>query len=322
MKLFRTAVAAFIAALALQQVAAADRNDYPARPVTLVTPFAPGNAPDVLVRAMAQIMARETGQSFVVESKAGAGTLLAAQAVAKAAPDGHTVLITGSTTFAANRHLFRKLPYDPVKDFQMVTALAKGPSMLYANPNLPAKTVPELVALAKRKPGSLSFADATAPTRVLGALLQQRTGASFTRVPYKNLQQALPDLMGGQIDLLFTDLTWVNHVKQGKLRALAIADTKRSELAPDVPTLEELGIKDVNIGFMLEIAVPAGTPMPVVERLRALVSKAAGSAEVKPAYATGGMYPYLTTPRELSALNEAEAVRWGELVRSVGMEPQ
>ncbi|HSV84667.1 MAG TPA: tripartite tricarboxylate transporter substrate binding protein [Ramlibacter sp.] len=304
------------------QSAAAQNAEYPARTVTLVTPFAPGNAPDVLVRALAEELNRETRQNFVVESKPGAGTLLAAQTAAKAPADGYTVFISGITTFAANRHLFRKLPYDPVKDFQPVTALAKGPNVLLVNAKLPVKSVPELIALAKQQPGKLTYGDATAVTQVLGDLLQRRTGIKLTRVPYKSSTQALPDLIGGQIDLLFTDLTALRYVKDGKLKALAISDSKRSALAPEVPTLEEVGVKDSEVGFILEVVVPAGTPMPIVERIRALVSKAAHQPKLEQIYTTGGMYLYLTTPGELAQLNEREAARWGDMVKAAGIETQ
>lgn len=322
MKLFRTVLVVLGTAVGLMQSAAAQNAEYPARTVTLVTPFAPGNAPDVLVRALAEELNRETRQNFVVESKPGAGTLLAAQTAAKAPADGYTVFISGITTFAANRHLFRKLPYDPVKDFQPVTALAKGPNVLLVNAKLPVKSVPELIALAKQQPGKLTYGDATAVTQVLGDLLQRRTGIKLTRVPYKSSTQALPDLIGGQIDLLFTDLTALRYVKDGKLKALAISDSKRSALAPEVPTLEEVGVKDSEVGFILEVVVPAGTPMPIVERIRALVSKAAHQPKLEQIYTTGGMYLYLTTPGELAQLNEREAARWGDMVKAAGIETQ
>jgi len=322
MKLFRTALVVLGAAVGLIQPAAAQNADYPSRTVTLVTPFAPGNAPDVLVRALAEELNRETRQNFVVESKPGAGTLLAAQTAAKAPADGYTVFISGITTFAANRHLFRKLPYDPVKDFQPVTALAKGPNVLLVNAKVPVKSVPELIALARQQPGKLTYGDATAVTQVLGDLLQRRTGIKLTRVPYKSSTQALPDLIGGQIDLLFTDLTALRYVKDGKLKALAISDSKRSALAPEVPTLEEVGVKDSEVGFILEVVVPAGTPMPVVERLHALVSKAARQPKLEQIYTIGGMYPFFTTPAELAQLNEREAARWGDMVKAAGIETQ
>lgn len=322
MNVFRRILVLVGAFCGLMQSVAAQDAEYPARAVTLVTAFAPGNAPDVLVRALAEEMNRETRQNFVVDSKPGAGTLLAARAVAKAPADGYTLLITGITTFAANRHLFRKLPYDPVKDFQPVTALAKGPNVLLVSQHVPVTSLPGLVALAKQQPGKLTYGDATAVTQVLGDLLQRRTGIKLTRVPYKSSTQALPDLIGGQIDLLFTDLTALRYVKDGKLKVLAISDSKRSALAPDVPTLEEVGVKDSEVGFVLELVAPAGTPLTVVERIRELVSKAARQPRLAQIYSTGGMYPFLTTPAELAQLNEREAARWGDMVKAAGIEPQ
>jgi tripartite-type tricarboxylate transporter receptor subunit TctC len=188
--------------------------------------------------------------------------------------------------------------------------------------HLPVTNVPGLIALARQQPGKLSYGDATAVTQVLGDLLQRRTGIKLTRVPYKSSTQALPDLIGGQIDLLFTDLTALRYVKDGKLKALAISDNKRSALAPDVPTLEEVGVKDSEVGFVLEVVVPAGTPLTVVERIRAIISKAARQPRLAQIYTTGGMYPFLTTPAELAQLNEQEAARWGDMVKTAGIEPQ
>lgn len=301
----------------------AQPGDYPSRPITFITPFAPGNAPDVLVRALAQEITRDSGVPVVVDGRPGAATFLAAQAVARSQPDGYTVLITGPSTFVSNRFLFKKLPYDPVKDFQSVTALAKGPLVLLVNPLVPAKTLAELVALAKKQPSKLTYGDATATTRIAGELLQRKTGINLTRVPYKTSTQAVPDLMSGQIDMLFTDLTAMRLTKDGKLRALAIADAKRSSLAPDIPTLEELGIRDMeSTSFTLMMMAPASTPKPVVEKLRAMVTKAARAQAVQAVYATGGMYPFLTTPSEMTAQIEKETRTWGDIAKAAGVEPQ
>lgn len=296
---------------------------YPSRPITFITAFAPGNAPDVLVRALAQEVTRDSGVPVVVDGRPGASTFLAAQAVARAQPDGYTILITGPSTFISNRFLFKRLPYEPVKDFQSVTALAKGPLVLLVNPSVPAKTVPELLALAKKQPGKLTYGDATSTTRIAGELLQRKSGINLTRVPYKSSTQAVPDLMSGQIDMLFTDLTALRLAKDGKLRALAIADGKRNALAPELPTLEELGVKDMeSTSFTLMMMAPAGTPMPIVEKLRAMVTKAARAPTVQSVYATGGMYPFLTTPAQLNAQIEKETHTWGEIAKAAGMEPQ
>ncbi|HSV84651.1 MAG TPA: tripartite tricarboxylate transporter substrate binding protein [Ramlibacter sp.] len=322
MRFLKNLLAAGVSALALVPGAHA-QGAYPSRTITFITAFAPGNAPDVLVRALAQEITRDTGVTIVIDGRPGAGTFLATQAVARAQPDGHTILVTGSSTFTSNRHVFKKLPYDPVKDFQTVTTLAKGPIALFVNPNVPAKTVPELIALAKRQPGKLTYGEATASSRVAGELLQRGGGIQLTRIPYKSSTQALPDLMGGQIDMIFTDLTALRLAKEGKLRALAIADSRRASVAPELPTLDEVGLRGMDsLGFTLMMMAPAGTPMPVVEKLRAMVTKAARSAQVQPTYASNGMYPFLTTPSEMSALIEKESEMWREMAKAAGMEPQ
>jgi len=322
MRFLQNLLAAGLTALALVPAAQAQGN-YPSRPITFLTPFAPGNAPDVLVRAIAHEITRETGTAIAVESRPGAATLLAAQAAARAQPDGYTILITGGTTFTANRHLFKKLPYDPVKDFQPITTLAKGPLVLLVGPSVQARNLQELLAQARQNPGKFSYAEATAGTRVASELLQRKAGIKLNRIPYKSSTQAIPDLIGGQIDLMFTDLTALRQVKEGRLRALAMADAKRNPLAPDVPTLEELGIKDMDsVAFTLMVAAPAGTPMPIVEKVRAMITKAGRAPEVQPTFASGGTYPFFSTPAELATLIEAEAKMWGEMVKAAGMEPQ
>jgi tripartite-type tricarboxylate transporter receptor subunit TctC len=322
MNAFGHLIAAGLCALALLPCAQA-QGTYPSRPITLITAFAPGNGPDALVRALAQEITRESGATVVVEGKPGAGTFLAAQPVARAQPDGYTILVTGGSTFTSNRFLFKKLPYDPVKDFQPVTTLAKGPLVLLVNAAVPAKTVQELIALARKEPGKLTYAEASAGTRVAGELFQRTAGIQLTRVPYKSSTQAIPDLISGQINMMFTDMTALRQTADGRLRAIAVADAKRTALAPDLPTLEESGVKGMDsVGFTLMMLAPAGTPMPVVEKLRALVSKAARTQEVQPSYSNNGMYPFLTTPAEMSALIEREASMWREMVKVAGMEPQ
>lgn len=303
--------------------ALAQGTGYPVKPVTLVTPFAPGNGPDVLVRALARQMGRASGQPVVVDGRPGAGTMLAAQSVARAPADGYTVLITGPSTFGSNRHLFKKLAYDPDKDFVPVTALAKGVSILLANADrVPVRTAAEFLALARTRTEPFSIGDATFTTRALAELLQRSGGIKLTRVTYRSSTQAMPDLMGGQLDLLFTDLTALRQVKQGRVRALGVADTVRSPLAPDLPTLAEAGLAGLDFGFMLQVAVPAGTPEAVIQRLREMLIAAGGAREVRAAYVDAGLQPLFTTPAELKAMIEADSARWGRLVREFGLQPE
>ncbi|HSV84663.1 MAG TPA: tripartite tricarboxylate transporter substrate binding protein [Ramlibacter sp.] len=310
-------------ALAVVPAVHAQQPAYPNRPITFITPFAPGNAADILVRGIAQEMTRADGVPVAVESRPGAATFLAAQAVTRAQPDGYTILVTGYSTFTSNRFLFKKLPYDPVKDFQPVTTLARGTLILMVGPSVHARNLQELIAQAKQQPGKFSYAEATAGTRVAAELFQRKAGITLNRIPYKTSTQAIPDLMSGLIDMTFTDMSVMRQVKEGRLRALAVADTKRNPLAPEIPTMEELGVKDMeSMSFTLMMAAPAGTPMAVVEKLRAMVTKAGRAPSTLPIYANGGTVPFYTTPAEMSALIERESKVWADVVKAAGMEPQ
>ena len=296
---------------------------YPTKAVTLVVPFAAGASPDALVRALAQVMARELGQAVIVDNRPGASSILAAQTVAKAAPDGHTLLISGNVAFTANPFMFRHLPYDPLHDFEPITALARGPMILYANPrSVPAGTVTELLALARRQPGKLSFGYSSAVSRMPAEVLQQVAGVTLNGVPYKAGYQALPDLLAGRIDLLFTDLGAMTYVKAGKLRALAVADVQRSALAPEVPTFQEAGISGVDLTYWVAAYAPARTPAAVVQRLHEVLAKACASAELRQVMALGGTTPFITPPGELQRFQATEATKWARVIRAAGIEPE
>ena len=206
----------------------ASAQTYPARPVTFVVPFAAGSATDQIARAIGQGMTEASGQTVVIENKPGASAIIGAQSAARAQADGYTVLITTNTTHAANEHLYKSLPYDPVKDFAPVTALGKGGQIMVVNPNLPVKSVQELLALAKKEPSKLSFGSGSSSSRIAGELLQQMTGAKILHVPYKSNPLAVTDLLGGQISMMITDTaTGLPQVKSGKLRALGVTSLKR-----------------------------------------------------------------------------------------------
>jgi len=225
----RRALATAAAALALALAGTAGAQaPYPAKAITFVVPFAAGSATDQLARALGQSVSTDTRQPVVVDNKAGASGMIAAQAVAKAAPDGYTVLITTNTTHAANEHLYKKLPYDPVKDFAPVTGLGKGGQVLVVNASAPYKSVAELLAAAKKNPGKLSFGSGSSSSRMAGEMLKQLAGVDILHVPYKSNPLAITDLLGGQIDMMITDTsTGVPQIKAGKLRALGYSTQKR-----------------------------------------------------------------------------------------------
>lgn len=310
-------------ALALVLTAPAFAQNYPTKSITFVVPFAAGSATDQLARALGQSVNAETGQPVVVDNKPGANGFIGAQAVAKAAPDGYTVFITTNTTHAANEHLFKKLPYDPVKDFAPVTGLAKGAQIMVVNPNSPYKTVAEFIAAAKKEPGKLTFGSGSSSSRIAGELLQQMAGIQLLHVPYKSNPLAVTDLLGGQIHMMITDMaTGMPQVKAGKLRALGVSSLKRSSLAPDVPTIAEAGVPGYEMGFWFAAYVPAGTPPAVVKRLNELLVKAVASPSAKSLFESTGFEPFTTTPDELSKFQLAESRKWQSIIKRAGIEPE
>jgi tripartite-type tricarboxylate transporter receptor subunit TctC len=296
---------------------------YPARPVTFIVPFAAGSATDQIARALGQSVTEQTQQTIVVDNKAGAGGMLAAQAAARAPADGYTVLITTNTTQAANEHLYKKLSYDPVKDFAPVTGLGKGGQVLVVNANSPYKSVAELVAFAKKNPGKLSFGSGSSSSRMAGEMLKQLAGVDILHVPYKSNPNAVTELLGGQIDLMITDTaTGMPHVKAGKLRALGYSTQTRSPLLPEVPTIDEAGVKGYDMSYWFAAYVPAGTPPAVVARLNELLANAIKSAPAKAFYESSGGDPWHTTPEELARFQASETVKWGRVIKAAGIAPE
>ncbi|CAB5720666.1 Argininosuccinate lyase [Delftia tsuruhatensis] len=298
-------------------------QDFPAKPITFVVPFAAGSATDQLARALGQAVTTATRQAVVVENKGGASGMIAAQQVARSAPDGYTVLITTNTTHAANQHLYKKLPYDAVKDFAPVAGLGKGGQVLVVRADAPYKSVGELLAAAKKQPGKLSFGSGSSSSRVAGEMLKQLAGVDLMHVPYKSNPLAITDLLGGQIDLMITDTsTGVPQVKSGKLRALGYSTTKRSPQLPEVPTLEEAGVKGYDMGYWFAAYAPAGTPEAVVARLNRLLSDAVHSAGAKSFFDMSGSEGWTATPQELAAFQAEETRKWGQVIKAAGIQPE
>ena len=317
----RRSVAVLMAAALAAPVFAQTR--YPEKPVTFIVPFAAGSATDQLARALGQSFSEQTRQAVVVENKAGASGMLAAQAAAKAPADGYTVLITTNTTHAANEHLYKKLSYDPVRDFAPVTGLGKGGQVLVVRADAPYKTVGDLLAKARNEPGKLSFGSGSSSSRVAGELFKQLSKTEILHVPYKSNPNAITDLLGGQIDLMITDTaTGVPQIKGGKLRALGVSTTKRMAMLPDVPTIDEAGVKGYDMGYWFAAYVPAGTPAPVVARLRELLVAGTQSAAARTFFDASGAEAWTTTPEELAKFRDAEAAKWGRVIKSAGIEPE
>jgi len=311
------------AALAFTALAAGAQG-FPDKPITFVVPFAAGTATDQIARALGNAITAETKQSVVIDNKAGASGFIASQFVAKAPADGYTVLVTTNTTHAANEHLYKKLPYDPVKDFAPITGLGKGGQIMVVAPTFPAKTVAEFIALAKKEPGKYSFGSGSSSSRMAGELLQQMADIKLLHVPYKSNTLAVTDLLGGQIHMMITDTaTGLPQVKAGKLRALGMSSAKRSPLAPDVPTIAEAGVKGYEMGYWFAAYAPAKTPPAVVLRLNELLVKAAKSESAKAAfYEPTGTEVFTTTPDEMAKFQTAESQKWGRIVKAAGIEAE
>jgi tripartite-type tricarboxylate transporter receptor subunit TctC len=310
------------AALASGALVAA-AQDFPAKPITFVVPFAAGSATDQIARAMGQSVSAETRQAVVIDNKPGASGFLAAQQVAKAPADGYTVLISTNTTHAANEHLFKSLPYDPVKDFAPVTLLGKGGQIMIVNPSVEARSVAEFVALAKKNPGKLTFGSGSSSSRIAAELLQQMAGIQILHVPYKSNPLAITDLLGGQIDMMITDTaTGIPQVKAGKVRALGVTGLKRTPLVPDVPTIDEAGVKSYEMGYWFAVYVPAKTPPTVVRRLHDLLVAATRSPGATSFYESTGVDPATSSPEELAKFQAAESQKWGRIVKAAGITPE
>jgi tripartite-type tricarboxylate transporter receptor subunit TctC len=291
--------------------------------VTFVVPFAAGSATDQLARALGQAITDETKQPVIVDDKPGANGFIAAQHVAKSHADGYTVLITTNTTHAANEHLYKSLPYDPVKDFEPVTLLGKGGQIMIVNPKVPAKTVAEFIALAKKEPGKLTFGSGSSSSRIAGELLQQMAHIQILHVPYKSNPTALTDVVGGQLDMMITDsATGLPQVKAGKVRALGVTGKKRMALAPEIPTIDEAGVKGYEMGYWFAAYVPAKTPPAVVKRLHDLLVKATSSASAKQFYDFTGTERVTSSPEELGQFQREESQKWGRIIKAANIQPE
>ncbi|NLD55016.1 MAG: tripartite tricarboxylate transporter substrate binding protein [Burkholderiaceae bacterium] len=320
--MFRPSLRTIAAAMALGACLAgpAGAQGFPEKSVTFLVPFAAGSATDQLARAIGQSLTAQTKQPVVVDNRPGASGFIAAQAAARAPADGYTVLITTNTTHAANEHLYKKLPYDPVKDFQPITLLGTGGQIMVVNPNLPVRTVGEFIELAKREPGKRTFGSGSSSSRIAGELFQQMADVKLVHVPYKSNPMGVADLLGGQIDMMITDAaTGLPQVKSGKLRALGVSSRKRSPLAPDVPTIDEAGVKGYEMGYWFGAYVPAGTPEAVVGKLNELLVAAVKSPEARQFYESTGTEPVSSTPAELATFQAAESGKWGRIIKAAGI---
>ena len=300
---------------------AAFAQPYPNKPIKIIVPFAPGGATDLIARAVGQKLTESMGQPVIVENRTGASGMLGADLVAKAAPDGYTLLMASTAEIAINPSLYEKMAYDPVKDLAPVTLAGITPLILVVNPNTPAKSVQELVAQAKSKPGSVSFASAGngSVQHLSGELLKTITKADMTHVPYKGAAPALVDVLGGQVTMFFSGMPpAMPHVKSGKLKPIAVTTPKRSPAAPDVPTMAEAGIQGFDISNWFGVFAPAGTPEDVLNKLNAEIVKALALPDVKERLASQGAETVGNTRAQFAAFVAAETAKYAKLIKESG----
>ncbi|HEV8688954.1 MAG TPA: tripartite tricarboxylate transporter substrate binding protein [Ideonella sp.] len=293
---------------------------WPAKPVKLVVPYPPGGPTDIVARVVAERLTAQTGQPFIVDNRPGAGGNLGAEAVAKAPPDGYTLLVA-TTAHAINKSLFKNLNHDVQRDFTPVSLLTEGPLVLVVNPEFPAKNVSELIALAKARPKSVSFASSGngQSTHLAAELFASMAGAPMTHVPYKGSAPALNDLIAGQVPLMFdTMLSAMQHVKSGRLRALAITGAQRSPAARDLPTVAESGLPGYQAYAWNGMLAPAGTPPAVISRLSEELKTALSQHAVQERFGAQGFTATWTSPAQVVTFVQSEVEKWGRTVQQSG----
>ena len=315
-------LAALLCAAALP---AFGQSSWPAKPVRIVVPYPPGGPVDVSARLLAPKLQESLGQPFLVENKPGAGGNIGADFVAKSAPDGYTLGMGAIATHAINPALMANVPYDPIRDFRHLALVVQVPNVLVVNPELPARSVKELIALAKAQPGKLDFASGSTGStgHLAGELFKQMTGTYMVHIPYKGAPPAVADLLAGRVHLMFDNLaSALPNVRAGKLRALAVTTLRRSSALPDLPTLDESGLKGFDMTTWWGLMGPAKLPPDVVQRLSVEILKAMDSADVRERLRAMGMEGSpLRTPEQFTAFVEAEAKLYARLVKVSGAKP-
>jgi tripartite-type tricarboxylate transporter receptor subunit TctC len=315
--LIRSAALALAVAL---HVAPAHAQDYPNRPIRVIVPFSPGGAVDGPTRVLAQELGKRLGQQVVIDNRPGAGATIGSEAVAKASPDGYTLLLASQTN-AISATLYTKLSFNPIDDFVPISLIGREPGVLVVHPSLPAKTVQELIALARAKPGQVDYASSGngSGQHLFAAQLFSLAGVKLNHVPYRGSGQATTDLIAGVVPVSVPGLSgMLPHIKSGKLRALAITGTHRAPQLPDVPTLAESGFPGYSAYVWLGLLAPKGTPAPIVERLHRDVLAALDTAEVKGYMANASIEPLGTTPAEFAAFFRAERDTWARVIKESG----
>jgi len=297
------------------------QQHYPSRPVRWIVPFAPGGPTDIMSRAVGEKLGQRLGQQFVVDNRGGAGGNIGAELVAKAQPDGYTIMIGHVGTHAINIALYQKVPYDPVRDFTPISLLATLPLALVVHPSVPVHNVKELIALAQKRPGELNFASAGngGPTHLTAEVLKSMAKINIVHVPFKGNAQALIELMSGRVQIMFSNLlTSMPHVRTGKLRAIAISTAKRSPQAPDLPTVAESGVPGFDVTPWYGVLGPANLPRTIMQRLNAEVADIVKMPEMQERFVAQGVDLTSSTPEQFAALIKTEVPKWKKIVQDSG----
>ena len=317
-------LAGAFAALALTTAGAASAQAWPARPIRIIVPFPPGGGLDIFARITAPRLQENLGQQIVVENRSGAGGMVGADAVAKAAPDGYTLLFASSAEVTISQHLHPKMTYDAAKDFAPVSYAAHAAMLFSVHPSLPAKTLQEVIAHARANPGKLSFASAGTGgvQHLAGEILKTAAKVDIVHIPYKGAGPAVIDMVGGQVQMGFTALpSSIQHARSGRLRPIAVTNAKRSEVAPELPTFSELGYPQLDLVVWYAALFPARTPAEIVARMNAEINRAVNSPDIKAKLLEQGVESVGTTPDQLARFMQSESARYGKIIRDTGARP-
>ena len=315
--LLRAAVAAGCAGA----VAVAGAQGYPSKPVRLIVPYPPGGGTDIFARLVGAKLSEALGQPFVIEQRPGAAGVIGADAAAKSAPDGYTIVIGQASNLAINASLMKKLPYDPVRDFAPITRVAMSPNLLVVHPSLPVRSVKDLVALAKARPGAINYASAGngSPGHLAAEYFRKIARIDVVHIPYKGATPAMLDVIAGHVSYYFTSpVSAQPYVAAGRLRQVAVTSAKRFPPLPDVPAIAEAGYKDIDMVAWWGLLAPAGTPPDIINRLHGTAVKALNAPDLKERLASQGAMVYTDTPAEFSAYIKSEIANWGKVVAASG----
>jgi tripartite-type tricarboxylate transporter receptor subunit TctC len=312
-----------LAGASLLFAGAASAQNFPSKPITMIVPFGPGSGSDLIARIIGQRLGVALGQSIIIENKPGANGAIAAVLVARSAPDGHTIFLASNTPMSAALSLNKSISYDPIKDFAPLCRIGSFTQLLLVHPDIPATSIEQLIAYAKMHPGKLSFASASASSIVAGETLKRAAGLDLLHVPYRSSPPAVQDVLGGRVSMLFTDMaTGLPHHRSGALRGLATTRLQRSALVPELPTLDEAGVKGFDMDSWAAFFLPANTPRDIVTRLNTELRAIIDNPEVKAQIAATGFEAFSSSPEDLDAFVKIQLVKWTKMIKDAGIQPE